>query len=49
MSKQSDNLGKHLIIGAGVGTIVGVIFSKLILGIVAGAAIGMIYGFISKD
>jgi hypothetical protein len=42
--KPSDRIGLGLAIGAGVGTLLGIIFDNLSIGIIFGSALGLVFG-----
>jgi uncharacterized membrane protein len=42
--KSSNQIGLGLAIGAGVGTLLGIIFDNLSIGITFGAALGLVFG-----
>jgi uncharacterized membrane protein len=42
--KSSDRIGLGIAIGAGVGTLLGIIFDNLSIGITFGAALGLVFG-----
>ena len=42
--KTSDQIGLWLAIGAGVGTLLGIVFNNIAMGITMGAALGLVFG-----
>ncbi len=42
--KNLDQIGVWLSIGAGVGTLFGIIFNNISMGIIMGAALGLVFG-----
>ena len=42
--KTSDQIGMWLAIGAGVGTLLGIVFHNMAMGITMGAALGLVFG-----
>ena len=42
--KTSDQIGLWLVIGAGLGTVLGILYHNLPIGISMGAALGLVFG-----
>ena len=42
--KDSNQIGLWLAIGAGVGTLLGIVFQNIAMGITMGAALGLVFG-----
>ena len=42
--KSSDQIGAGLAMGAGIGTVFGILFDNLAIGIIFGAALGLVFG-----
>ncbi|MCG2787515.1 MAG: hypothetical protein L6461_20695 [Anaerolineae bacterium] len=44
MKKNTDQIGLWLVLGAGIGVSLGILFDNLAVGISMGAALGLIFG-----
>ena len=44
LKKDSDQIGLWLAIGAGVGTLFGIVFHNIAMGITMGTALGLVFG-----
>ena len=42
--KTSDQIGLWLVIGAGLGTLLGILYHNIPMGITFGAALGLVFG-----
>jgi len=42
--KTSDQIGLWLVIGAGLGTVLGILYHNISIGITMGAALGLVFG-----
>jgi len=42
--KHPDQIGLWLVLGAGIGTALGIVFDNIPLGVTGGAALGLVFG-----